>query len=143
MYYPKINLNPISEINDILNQCKGDLSSKILVISEQWEDNKENAQLQINIFKAIGFSYPQDFLVLSITNTTYFKLIDLLESTQIDFVMTFGVPLNRLCLQYESKDFQVIQVKHVKVITSCSFKALQESKANKAALWSVLKDVFK
>lgn len=143
MYNPKISYTPILDQNAILSQCQGDLSSKILIISDVSEDNKENAQLQINIFKSIDYNYPQDFLVLNITKTTYFKLIDLLESTQIDFVMTFGVPLSHFGLQHELEDFEHLKIRDVTLIKSTSFKALQENKSHKAALWGTLKTVFK
>lgn len=112
--------------------------SLLILVKEEGYGESEVSLLQ-KILSAVEFDLNKDALLLKSKSESFHHLK---SAYDIKAVVSFGVPLRSVGLNFETKPYQPIEYQEMKFLLAESLPTIAVDKSRKATLWKALKAMF-
>jgi DNA polymerase III psi subunit len=133
---------PNIEIKEAVTCVYEKNAKKTLIVANS--DDAEQLDFLAKILKAIQYDISEDVILFSlekgkIVNLTAFKKNN---TTEINYVLLFGVEANQLDLQFKLPNYYPLKVNEMTFLAADSLGSISKNKALKMKLWENLQQLF-
>jgi len=118
-------------------------STEKIILLRKTDLEQDGKTLLDQIMSALNWVEKEDYKVILLNTGDYLQLASIIPNDKSPLIISFGLEAKDLMLQISAPYYHKLEFENAALIRSHSLEELKKDKANKGALWTLIKEYKK